>query len=193
MAETSGGQPTAAGSSSFDLVDAGALLRRAGLGPGHTFLDAACGRGPYTLAARDIVGETGLLYGLDLWLEGIASLRAEAAARGIANLVAAVVDLGAPLPVPDAAVDVALLATVLHDLAQDGKEGRALAELARVLAPGGTLAVLEFRKIDGPPGPPARIRLAADEVEALVVPHGFAPDSVGDEGPYTYLSLFRRL
>ena len=82
------------------------------------------------------------------------------------------------------------MATVLHDLVEAGTAAGALAELARVIKPGGRLAIVEFDKIDGPPGPPRHIRLDAAEVEALVAPYGFARQRTVKLGPYNYLMTF---
>ena len=85
------------------------------------------------------------------------------------------------------------MATVLHDLVEAGTAAGALAELARVIKPGGRLAIVEFDKIDGPPGPPRHIRLDPAEVEALVAPYGFARQQTVKLGPYNYLMTFSKI
>ena len=67
-------KPTAAGKSSFDLVDVGTVYRELDLKKGITFLDVACGRGAYSLKASEIVGSAGTVYAVDLWQEGIEQL-----------------------------------------------------------------------------------------------------------------------
>jgi hypothetical protein len=62
--------------------------------------------------------------------------------------------------------------------------------LTRVLKPGGLFAIVEFDKIDGPPGPPRHIRLDPAEVEALVAPYGFARQRTVKLGSYNYLITF---
>jgi ubiquinone/menaquinone biosynthesis C-methylase UbiE len=57
-------------------------------------------------------------------------------------------------------VDVCLMATILHDLKDKQSHDAALAEVKRFLKKGGIFAVVEFTKRDGPPGPPASIRLS---------------------------------
>ena len=184
--------PIAAGKSSFDLIDPAKLFAVLALTPETILLDAACGVGNYTLAAAEYLGDKGLIIAVDLWSDGIAALRAKAKARGIGNVQAEVADLKA-LPLEDAAVDVCLLATVLHDLVAEGSEANILREIARVLKPGGKLKIIEFEKIEGPPGPPVAIRLDAGEVEGIVVPFGFrleqGPVSVGR---FNYLTGFVR-
>jgi ubiquinone/menaquinone biosynthesis C-methylase UbiE len=185
------GLPLGAGGNSFELIDARAFFKELQLKKGSAFLDIACGRGAYTLAAVRYVGAAGVLYAVDLWDEGIADLKAQAAARGISNIKAAIADAGHRLPVDDRQVDVALMATVLHDFVEDGKAEGALREAARVLKPDGRFAVVEFKKIDGPPGPPREVRLDAGETERLVTRFGFAKETALDLGPYHYLLTFR--
>jgi len=79
------------------------------------------------------------------------------------------------------------MGTVLHDFARDGGEQGALRETARVLKPGGIFGIVEFKKIDGPPGPPIHIRLAPEEVESMIKSFGFTPTRSVDTGPYTYM------
>ena len=100
------------------------------------------------------------------------------------------VDISQPLPLGDASVDLCLMATVLHDLVESGKRRGALKEAQRVLKPGGALAIVEFDKVAGPPGPPLRIRLNPEEVATLAAPYGFRKSRMARVGPYNYLLLF---
>ncbi len=188
-----GGRPPGAGKSSFDLIDVNAFFAALVLKPHMTVLDLGCGQGNYTLALAAAVGPEGVIYAVDLWEEGIAKLREEAAIRGFSQIRPILADLRGPLPLEAASVDLGLLATVLHDLVEAGTAARALEEAARLLKPGATLAILEFKKVEGPPGPPRHIRLAPEEVESLVEPHGFRRQRLTETGPYTYLVLFRKI
>ena len=185
-------KPPGAGKSSYDLIDPGTLWAELDLSQGITFLDLGCGQGNYALAAADRVGPAGVVYAVDLWEEGIAALRERAGRSGRGNLKALVAPAGR-IPLANLSVDVGFLATVLHDLAEAGTAAGALAELARVIKPGGCLAIVEFDKIDGPPGPPRHIRLDAGEVEALVAPYGFARQKTAKLGPYNYLMTFSKI
>jgi ubiquinone/menaquinone biosynthesis C-methylase UbiE len=180
-----------AGKSSYDLIDPGALWAELHLPQGITFLDLGCGQGNYTLAVANLISP-GVVYAVDLWEEGIASLKERAAREGRANLRPLVAPAGR-VPLETGSVDVGFMATVLHDLVEAGTAAGALAELTRVLKPGGLLAVVEFDKIDGPPGPPRHIRLDPAEVEALVAPYGFARQRTVKLGPYNYLITFLKV
>jgi len=182
--------PPGAGKSSFDLVDAEKVLGELRLKGGITFLDMACGKGEYALAASEIIGSNGLIHAIDLWEEGIAELRRQASDRNIQNIRAKVADLRGRIPIADNSVDVCLMATVLHDLVGTKASGQALREAARVLKEDGLLAIVEFKKIDGPPGPPIHIRLTPEEVEHLAAPYGFVKKQVIDVGPYNYMMTF---
>ncbi len=185
-------KPRGAGKSSFDLIDAEKFFLELNLQPGTTFLDVACGRGAYCLKASQLVGSSGNVYAVDLWEEGIRELKARAAAENLSNIRALVGDAGLHVPVDDQVVEVCLMATVLHDFVEDHIDAAVLREVGRVLKPEGTLAIVEFQKIDGPPGPPRHIRLSPQEVAEKLTGCGFRQKRLTDIGPYTYLMLFKR-
>ena len=56
-------------------------------------------------------------------------------------------------------------------------------ETVRVIKPGGTLAVMEFKKIDGPP---KVIRMSPREVEDFLATYGYKNEQITDVGPYNY-------
>lgn len=185
-------KPIAAGGSSFQLIDPAILFSALGLRQDHVFMDVACGRGAYSLAASEIIGAEGHIYAFDLWQEGIDSLSNEISSKGIKNISAQVVDVSKRLPLEDQSVDVCLLSTVLHDLVQDNTDEGTLKEIYRTLKAGGRLAVVEFKKIQGMPGPPMHIKMSAEEVEAHLNPYSYRTLETMDIGPYNYLSLFSK-
>lgn len=184
-------KPIAAGKSSFDLVEVELVFNELSLQEGTVFLDAACGAGEYALAASRYIGERGVVYAVDLWEEGIEALRKAIKERRIGNIKAFSGDLGQRLPIPAGEVDICLMATVVHDFIEIDIHNIVLGEVKRLLKPGGRLAVIEFKKIAGPPGPPVGIRVTPDELDAVVHPHGFARERTLEVGDYNYLSLYR--
>ena len=192
MAETSRARPHGAGKSSYDLVDHEKVIRVMKLRKGGTFLDMGCGPGDYAIAVAEIIGEEGVVYAADLWVEALVRLQRKAKTRNITNIRTIVGDVSGGLPIEDGTVDVCFIATVLHDLLGEGVAFEALSEAGRVLKKEGSLAGLEFRKIEGPPGPPIDTRLTPEDVERLVAPHGFPSQGVIEVGPYHYLMIFNR-
>lgn len=176
--------------SSFPFVDVTLLFREMELQAGETMLDAGCGWGEYTLAAAEVVGAAGRIVAVDVRADKIEELRGEARRLHRDNITALVTNAGERLPLPAHSVDRVLVASVLHDFVVQGEHRQVLDEIIRVLRSGGELAVVEFKKIDGPPGPPRTIRLAPEELDAVVEPFGFRPRRRLDVGPYHYLTLY---
>lgn len=186
-------RPIAAGKSSFDMIDVQALFAEFPFTGETIFLDLACGAGAYSLAAAPRVGSEGEIFAFDLWREGIETLNREIETRQIKNIQAGIADITRNIPLEDASVDICLLATVLHDLLSINAERDALREIERVLKPGGTLAVVEFKVLDGPPGPPREIRITPETVHELLGGFGFRFIKNKELGPFNYLSLFQRV
>ena len=185
-------KPTGAGKNSFELIDTEKFFQELDLQKGISFLDVASGKGAYSLAVSGIIGPTGSVYAVDLWTEGIEMLKTGAQERGIENITATVSDVGRRIPVENQSIDVCLIATALHDFVKDRIDEGVLKEIARVVKPTGTLAIMEFNKIDGPPGPPKHIRLSPEEVIARLEPYGFRKVRISDVGDYNYLILFKK-
>jgi len=186
-------KPTGAGKNSIDLIDSEKFFNELNLQKGISFLDVASGKGSYSLAVSDIIGPQGSVFAVDLWAEGIKMLKAAAKERGIDNITTFVSDVGRKIPVQDRSIDVCLIATALHDFVEDRIDQGVLAEIARVVKPTGILAVMEFKKIDGPPGPPIHIRLSPAEVTDWLDPYGFKKERSVDVGPYNYLIMLKKI
>jgi ubiquinone/menaquinone biosynthesis C-methylase UbiE len=184
------GKPIGAGKSSFDLIDSTLFFDELDLKKGTVLLDLGCGEGLYTLAASEAIGKGGQIYAIDLWEEGITHLKEQTSAKGITNIIARVADVSKKIPLSDYSTDLCLMATVLHDLLQVGAAEGTLREIRRVLNLQGTLAIVEFKKIEGPPGPPIRVRLNPEDVERIVSPFGFRKRRTADIGPFNYLMTF---
>ena len=165
--------PPGAGKSSYDLIDTEALWRELDLPRGITILDLGCGKGNYALAVASAVGPAGQVYAVDLWDEGIAALKVRADRDGLTNLKPVVAG-ACQVPLDARSMDVVLLATVLHDLVEAGDGTGALAEVTRILKPGGRLAIIEFDKIDGPPGPPRQSGWTPEKLRPWWPPTGLS-------------------
>ena len=110
------------------------------------------------------------VYGCDI-LEGmIALLREDAAAQRLSNLEGVVMTPNA-VDLPDGAADVVVMAQLHHEL--DEPEAL-LAECRRLLKPGGTVAIIDWKDEDNGKSPPAGRRVPEADLRAQLGGCGFA-------------------
>jgi len=109
------------------------VLEPVGLQPGMTVVDYGCGPGSYTLAAAEIVGPAGKVYGVDLHPLAVATVRKKAARRGLTQVEAVQVD-GYNSGIPAVSVDCVLLMDMIHMVPD---RAALLAEVQRFLKPDG--------------------------------------------------------
>jgi ubiquinone/menaquinone biosynthesis C-methylase UbiE len=104
--------------------------------PGRRGLDVGCGQGAYVARMRDLGFEVA---GIDASAGQVALASRNVGAPGI-------ITTGSVLRIPavDRAYDFVYVINVLHHLASLEEQRRAMAELARVLRPGGLLLVHEI-------------------------------------------------
>src|SRR6185369_6564893 len=111
--------------------------------PGDSVLDVGCGTGEVTIPAKMSAGQTGHVYGIDPAPEMIPVARNKAARKGLAiDFRVGVIEA---LPFPDASMDVVTSSLMMHHLSDDLRT-RGLAEIYRVLKPGGRLLVFDFMR-----------------------------------------------
>jgi len=107
---------------------------------GDTVLDVGSGSGTDTLICARLVGPRGRVYALDMTESMREKLRRAAAAAGITN-VAVLEGDAETIPLPDQSVDVVTSNGVLN-LVPD--KARAIAEIHRVLKPGGRVQIADI-------------------------------------------------
>lgn len=125
------------------------LLAGLALKGDESLLDVGCGRGMLLLqAARQL--PRGRVTGLDLWSthdqsgNAAAVTERNAALAGVGERCA--IDSGdmRAMPYPDGSFDVVVSSLAIHNLPNAAERERALAEIVRVLKPGGQIALLDF-------------------------------------------------
>ncbi len=121
-------------------------IRQAAISEGATVLDVGCGTGTLTLLAKIQAGKQGKVYGIDAAPEMIEVARQKALhQQSEVDFQTAVIEA---LPFSDGKFDVILSSLMFHHLPGDLKE-RALAEMYRVLKPGGRVLIVDMKSLTG--------------------------------------------
>jgi arsenite methyltransferase len=111
------------------------------LQPGETVLDIGSGGGIDTILAARRVGPEGAAIGLDVVEQMLERARAHAAESGVEGWTEFISGEMEDIPLPDGSVDVVISNGVLN---LSARKSRALAEIFRVLGPGGRISLADL-------------------------------------------------
>lgn len=138
---------------------------------GETVLDLGCGAGLDVILSAQRVGPTGKAYGLDFLDEMLDIARTNAAEAGIANaqFLHGMIE---SIPLPDGSVDVVISNCVIN-LAPN--KAPVFTEIARVLRPGGRVAIFDV--------------VADDDIDASTDPTAWADCGAGALQHRAYLQV----
>jgi len=154
----------------------GRVLDRVDIRPGERVLELGPGPGAFTIEAARRTEPGGTLVAVDIQPQMIAAVERKVREAGLTNVETHVAS-AYELPLDDESTDRAFLVTVLPEILD---RQRALAELRRVLKPGGLLSITE--EFPDPGGTdPAHGKYTA--VPSIEVAHHADPDGVG--GPHS--------
>jgi SAM-dependent methyltransferase len=116
-------------------------VRYALLHPGETVLDIGSGGGIDTILAARRVGPEGASIGLDVVEEMLERARIHATEAGVEGSAEFIGGEMEDIPLPDGSVDVVISNGVLN---LSARKSRALAEIFRVLGPGGRISLADL-------------------------------------------------
>ena len=161
------------------------VIGRLDLKPGMVVADIGAGTGFFALPFARAVAPAGMVWAVDLQPAMLKileeKLQREGAPDNIGLREGQAVDTG----LPDGRCDLAFLGNIWHEL---DEPGTVLAELRRILRPGGRVAILDWRTdVPYPPGPPSEHRVAPSETEVRLRGDDWRNVSFRDLGQYSYL------
>jgi len=132
-----------------------AALEMAGIQPGARILEVGCGTGTFTLAAKEKAGPAGQVFGIDIAADMIDIARRKAHKAGLE--VQFEVGRIEAIPFPEAQFDRVLSSLMFHHIPTQAAKQQGLAEILRVLKPGGRLLIVDVE----PPRSPLILGLAS--------------------------------
>src|SRR6266700_3349201 len=141
--------------------------------PGDAVLDVGCGTGTLAMEVARRVGRAGRVAGVDPGTQQIARARAKAARRNLP--IEFQIGVIEQLAFPDRSFDVVLSTLMMHHVPAPLKR-QGLAEIARVLKPGGRLVIADFTHHADRAGRSARFHAGGSrlpDLVALVTDAGF--------------------
>lgn len=161
------------------------IVQMANIKQGDKVLDVGCGSGNLTLTAKRYAGPTGSVYGIDASSEMIDVARRKARQMGLG--VSFDVALIEKLPVDNSTFDIVISRLVMHHLPDDLKR-QAFAEVFRVLRPGGTVFLADFKAPTNPilahlislvVGHPAMMQSSVSSLVPMLTKAGFVDVASG--------------
>ena len=165
----------------------GEILGWLELRPGVIVVDIGTGTGYFAVPIAQAIAPGGRIYAVDLQPELLEVLRGKLAKPDAPTNIVPLEGTASATGLADGSCDLALLANVWHEL---DDYAAAVDELTRILKPGGTIAVLDWRPdVERPPGPPLEHRVPSRQVQDFLQDHGKRVHAVRNVGQYSYLIL----
>lgn len=160
-----------------------------GLREGMKVGDLGAGSGHYAAAAAYIVGPTGRVYAVDIQEDILKHIKDHAEGRNLRNVetVWGNFEKSGGTKLRDATLDAVILSNTLFQL--EHKEG-AIAEIKRILKPGGRLLVVDWAGAYGGMGPLPHHVVSEHVAEELFINAGFHKVKGFRGGPHHYSLVF---
>jgi ubiquinone/menaquinone biosynthesis C-methylase UbiE len=161
------------------------VIGRLDLKPGMVVADIGAGTGFFALPFARAVAPAGMVWAVDLQPAMLKILEEKLQREGAPDNIGLREGQATDTSLPDGSCDLAFLGNIWHEL---DEPGTVLAELRRILRPGGRVAILDWRTdVPYPPGPPPEHRVAPSETEARLNGDNWRNVSFRDLGQYSYL------
>ena len=164
------------------------LISALGLKPGQVAADLGAGTGYFTRRIARKVGETGVVYGVDIQPEMLELLEENMEARGLKN-VRPLLGSETDPNLPASSLDLALMVDVYHEFSYPYEMVRAI---ARALKPGGRLVFVEYRMED-PEVPIKRLhKMTEEQVRREASVHPLEWVETRGELPRQHIVVFKK-
>ncbi len=178
-------------SSGNQLIDPQVLFEKVHLRPGAHVADFGCGQtGHLIFPASKIVGEKGIMYGVDVLKDVLAQIDKRAKDSGLVNVHAvwSNVEMVGGTAIPEHSLDTVFIVSLLSFC---DKQEDVLKEAARLIREKGRVVIVDWYKKGIPIGPGDEKYIDFSAIAAWATANGFAVQEEFDHGPYHHgLVLF---
>jgi ubiquinone/menaquinone biosynthesis C-methylase UbiE len=157
-------------------------LERFGLREGNTVADIGCGTGYFTIPAAEIAGAAANVFAMDISMEMLEEVEKKALEAGITNIREIRTD-EYDLKVDNLSADFIIVSNVLHEIKDKSKF---ISEINRIQKIGGILAIIEWEKRQGEPGPPVEEGLSYEDLSIILSQNEYKINERHCIGAYFY-------
>lgn len=174
------------------FVDPARVISQIDVALGATVADFGCGSGYFSFEFSRVVGPDGRVYALDVFPQALEAVLGQSKLMGIHNIVTKRANLeregGSTLGL--ASVDWVILKDMLF---QNEHKDIIIAEMARVLKPGGHAIVMEWNPKASAIGPDKKLRIDPEELKTLLLASGLSLEKNFPAGGYHYAFLVKKV
>ncbi len=167
------------------------IVAAAGLKPGMAMADIGAGTGLFTLHFAQAVGADGKVFAVEIAKNFLEHIKARASKASASN-VQTILCTERSVELPESSIDLAFICDVYHHFEFPSAS---LVTLHKALKPGGTLVLIDFKRIPGETSDfiMGHVRAGQEVFEAEVLTAGFEKvDEVKDLLKENYFVKFRR-
>lgn len=176
------------------LINPDIIFRKIVLSAGQRVADLGCGRtGHLVFPAARVVGDTGIVYAVDILKSVLQSLESRVKSEGFSNVATVWSDIEClgKTPIPASTIDACFLVGVLSGL---NRPPEVLAEAKRLLKTDGVLVVVEWSKRLGPLGPHGHDLISAATINDWAKTAGLKIEDIIDSvGEYHFAQILRKI
>lgn len=175
-----------------ELIDPFKVLEEAGIRADMKIADFGCGTlGHYVFAASKMVGNGGKVYAIDILKSVLNGVESMIKLERIANVETIWGDLErvGGVKLADGILDIGLL---INNLYLSKQQAEMVKECVRMVKPGGTFVIVDWKPTGAQFGPDPKARVNAEAAMRLGLDAGLTLVKEFQPGPYHYGFIFRK-
>lgn len=167
------------------------VLDQTDISAGYRVADFGAGSGHFTLEASRRVGDTGVVYAIDVLASALETIQGGAKVEGLGNIscIRANLENEQGSKLEENSLDMVMTKDILF---QNDDKKSIIREASRVLKSGGILLVVEWSDHHRTIGPDVSARIGEKELEILIEEGGFTIEKTIPAGDYHYAFTARK-